>query len=223
MGAGMALFLIMMTSVPAGQDLGSAVPLTAEPHHHLALANPYTRVFKVEVAPHSATLNHHHDHDYVFVILGDAEIENQVEGKSPSHSKMSDGQVTLIAGGFSHVARNLSERPFRNVTIEILKPPAAQAAAPGLDVGAGTLTDAVLDNLSVRATEVKLLPGATLPSRPLLPHLLVAITDLTLAGSGPTRRLQLRSGDIAWEDSGKTGSLTNAASAPATILQVEFK
>lgn len=59
------------------------VEITAEPAHHLALANEQVRVFQVEVAPHASTLLHHHGHDYVFVTLGEAQISNEVAGKPP--------------------------------------------------------------------------------------------------------------------------------------------
>jgi len=55
------------------------VEITSEPSHHLALENTYVRVFKVEVAPHAATLLHRHRHDYVFVSLGPSHISNEVE------------------------------------------------------------------------------------------------------------------------------------------------
>jgi quercetin dioxygenase-like cupin family protein len=220
-----ALSLVMMMTLSADQNLGSAVPITSEPHHHLVLSNAYARVFKVEVAPQSATLNHHHAHDYVFIILGDVLIENEVEGKPPANSRMSDGQVLFIKGGFSHVARNLSDRPFRNVTIEVLKPPPSHAEPPtrGLNVGAGAITDTVLDNSSVRATEIRLSKGATLPSRRVLPHLMVAITDLSLASTGPEGKLRLSSGDFSWGDSGEIGPLVNSGDTQATFVEVEFK
>ena len=58
----LALAAITLTAQNA-----SELELTAEPHHHLALENEYVRVFKVEVAPHDATLMHTHHHDYIFV------------------------------------------------------------------------------------------------------------------------------------------------------------
>jgi len=97
------------------------VEITAEPSHHLALENEHVRVFQVEVAPHAATLMHRHRHDYLFVTLGDSHVSNELAGKAPVDLKLSDGETRFTPGNFAHVARNLSDQPFRNVTIELME------------------------------------------------------------------------------------------------------
>jgi hypothetical protein len=94
-----------------------------------------------------------------------------------------------------------------------------------VDIGSGEVTDILLDNASVRATEVRLNPGASLSSRRMLPHLLVAITDVDLGAStqGKDKPLRLKAGDFSWADAGETGTITNTGSAPATFIQVEFR
>jgi len=64
---------------------------------------------------------HRHRHDYVYVTLGDAHLSNEVEGKPPVEVKLADGDTRFVPGDFAHVARNLSDQPFRNVTIELLQ------------------------------------------------------------------------------------------------------
>jgi hypothetical protein len=91
-----------------------------EPHHHLKIENEYVRAYYVEVPPHEDTLLHQHDHDYLFVTLGDTEVINAVLGKPEVKLSLKDGEVRFTRGGFAHVARNLSDKPFRNVTIELL-------------------------------------------------------------------------------------------------------
>lgn len=93
-----------------------------EPHHHLKIENEYVRAYYVEVPPHEDTLLHQHDHDYLFVTLGETEVMNAVLGKPEVKLALKDGEVRFTRGGFAHVARNLSDKPFRNVTIELLKP-----------------------------------------------------------------------------------------------------
>ncbi|HYW39296.1 MAG TPA: hypothetical protein VE957_14375, partial [Terriglobales bacterium] len=73
------LFLLLLIPFLLAQT-ATEVEITAEPSHHLAIENEYIRAFKVEVAPHAATLMHRHRHDYVAVTLGDAHISNEVEG-----------------------------------------------------------------------------------------------------------------------------------------------
>ena len=93
-----------------------------EPHHHLKIENEYVRAYYVEVPPHEETQLHQHDHDYLFVTLGDTDVMNAVLNKPEVHLVLKDGEVHFTRGGFAHVARNLADTPFRNVTIELLKP-----------------------------------------------------------------------------------------------------
>ncbi len=120
------LFLAIMLAAQAASE----VEITAEPHHHAALENAYVRVFKVEVAPHQATLMHRHRHDYVFVSLGASEVENDVAGKPPVTLKLQDGETHFTPGNFAHIARNLADTPFRNVTIEFLQDEKAHQTPP---------------------------------------------------------------------------------------------
>ncbi len=91
-----------------------------EPHHHLRIENEYVRVYYVEVPPHENTQLHQHDHDYIYVSLGTADVVNAVRGKPEVHLALRDGETHFTRGGFAHVARNLADTPFRNVTIELL-------------------------------------------------------------------------------------------------------
>jgi hypothetical protein len=97
------------------------VPLRDEPHHQLVMQNDTVRVYTVGVPPNDATANHRHDHPYLAINFGAANIENDVQGKPPAHLQLSDGQLVYSPGGFAHVAKT-SGAPFHNVTIELLKP-----------------------------------------------------------------------------------------------------
>lgn len=93
-----------------------------EPHHHLKLENEYVRVYYVEAPPHEATQLHQHDHDYIYVSLGPSDVVNAIVNKPEIHLQLKDGETHFTRGGFAHVARNLADTPFRNITIELLKP-----------------------------------------------------------------------------------------------------
>jgi hypothetical protein len=120
----LGLFLsLMFAGFPQNPaQIPGAVPVTSEHHHHLAFENSFVRLFKVEVGPHDSTLLHEHDHDYIYIVFGDALITNAVYGKPPLQAKLLDGEVRFARGGFAHVARNDGPRPFRNDTIELLRP-----------------------------------------------------------------------------------------------------
>lgn len=209
------------------------VELTAEPHHHLALENAYVRAFKVEVSPHQQTLMHRHRHDYVFVTLGATQVENDVAGKPPATLRLQDGETRFTPGDFAHIARNLSDAAFRNVTIELLQDEQARkSTAPkwdeerGLNVlNAGT-QEILFVKDGVRVSDVELQPGGVIPKHHHIgPHLVVAVTDLDLRsdveGKGPAAA-KLKSGDIAWVKGGFTHTVTNVGEHQAKFITLEF-
>jgi quercetin dioxygenase-like cupin family protein len=209
------------------------VEITSEPSHHLALENEHIRVFKVEVAPHAATLMHRHRHDYLFVTLGDSRVSNEVEGKAPVELKLSDGETRFTPGNFAHVARNLSDQPFRNVTIELLQDDKVRTAPSPwpMEGGDQDFTGGHLKVLFVRdaarVSEIDLQPGATQPShRHDGPFLVVAITDLDFRsdreGQGPITT-HMKAGEIKWLAGGYTHTLTNTGASPSRHVIVEFK
>jgi hypothetical protein len=121
-----SVVLLLLGFAAAQKSTEAEVPVENEPHHHLVFENEYVRVFKVEVAPHEATLVHRHKRDYVVVTIGDTEVTNAVVGKEPKKWSFKDGDVTFLeASGeksFAHKAVNEGDKPFVNYTIEIKDP-----------------------------------------------------------------------------------------------------
>jgi len=227
-----ALLFALLASTFAAQSVPE-VEITAEPHHHLALENSYVRVFKVEVAPHEATLMHRHRHDYIFVTLGASEISNDVEGKPPVTLKLQDGETHFSPGDFAHIARNLASTPFRNVTIEFMQDAEARKSPPppwdedrGLHILHGGTQDIMFVKDGVRVSEIDLQPGGVLPRHHHAgPHLAVAITDLDMRSdpaSGPPQSVKMKAGDVVWVPAGGTHSVTNVGKSPARWLTLEF-
>jgi quercetin dioxygenase-like cupin family protein len=227
-----ALPLFLLIALLAAYAAAPEVEITAEPSHHLALDNEYLRVFKVEVAPHTATLMHRHRHDYVFVTLGDAHISNEVEGKAPVEVKFADGDTRFAPGNFAHIARNLADTPFRNVTIEIMQDekmrtdPSAWPEESGEQTFPGGHRKILFVKDSVRVSEVDLDAGATVPSHHHNgPHLVVAVSDLDLRsdveGQGPMPT-KLKAGDIKWLPGGYTHTVTNTGNHAARLVTLEF-
>ena len=209
-----------------------AVQISSEPSHHLVLENESMRVFKVEVAPHASTLMHRHRRDYVFGTLGDAHVSNQVEGKPSLDLNLSDGETRFVAGNFAHVAKHLSNQPFRNATIaltpdERLRPtPSHGPEENGEKTFPGGRIATLFVKEGVRVSEVSLEAGAIVPSHhDDGPHLLVAITDLDIRsdveGMGPMPG-KFKSGDVKWLPGGYTHTLTNVGKRPARFVTVEF-
>jgi quercetin dioxygenase-like cupin family protein len=118
---------MLLLTIWARAQAQEAVPLAhgnvpGEPHHHLKIENEYVRVYYVEVPPHEDTQLHQHDHDYIYVSLGPSDVVNAILNKPEIHLQLKDGETHFTRGGFAHVARNLADTPFRNITIELLKP-----------------------------------------------------------------------------------------------------
>ena len=208
------------------------VEITSEPSHHLAVENEHVRVFQVEVAPKASTLLHRHRHDYLFVTLGDSRVSNEVADKPPVDLKFADGETRFTPGNFAHIARNLSDQPFRNVTIELMEDDKLRTAPSPwpMEGGDKVFPGVRIKVLSVRdgarVSAVELEPGATVPSHHHDgPHLLVAVSDLDLRsdvdGMGPMPA-QFKSGAVKWLPGGYTHTLTNVGKSPARFVTVEF-
>ncbi|MFY9561487.1 MAG: hypothetical protein WAQ52_14735 [Terriglobales bacterium] len=209
------------------------VEITSEPSHHLALENEHVRVFQVEVAPNTATLLHRHRHDYLFVTLGDSHVANEVADKPPVELKLADGETRFTPGNFAHVARNLSDRPFRNVTIELLQDDKLRTAPSPWPMEGGDKEfpggriKVLFVRDGARVSAIELQPGATVPSHHHDgPHLLVAVSDLDIRsdvdGMGPMPG-RFKSGDVKWLPGGYTHTLTNVGTSLAKFITVEFK
>src|SRR5438270_940816 len=145
-----AITLHAQTSTPP-----NIVPISKEGHHHLVLENEYVSVYSVEVAPHSETLYHQHDLDYIFVTLGDSDVDSVRVGEQPAQLLVKDGEVRFTKGGFAHKAVNNSEKPFRNVTIELKKTNPTKGESACFTCGVsqrytGSTGEVLIDNGKVR-------------------------------------------------------------------------
>lgn len=230
----------------------AAVEITYEPFHHLVLKNKKVRVFSVEVPPKAATLIHRHKNDYVFVTLGDSDVQNLREGEKPAELRLSDGDVRFTKGGFAHAARNLSDSPFRNVTIEVLKPVrgiirlATCDVTEGIECGFCNISpqgqqkcdwpgdmqslpelEKKEDDYAIYQFTLHMEPGATTGMHSHKgDRLVVAVSDLELKDEvqgKPEQTLRMKSGEVRWVKGGFTHSLTNMGKQAAWMVSFEFK
>jgi len=228
--------IVLLAAVVLAAQASPEVEITSEPHHHLVIENSDVRVFNVEVPGHTDTLMHWHRHDYVYVILGDTHVYNEVKGKPAVDVHLSDGEVNFSPATFAHIARNLSDQPFRNVTIEYLQDEKLRASSKeniarwdetrGLDILPGGTKHILFVNDGVRATEFELQPGGVVPTHHHAgPHLLVAVTDLDIRsdvqGQGPMPG-HFKSGDSKWLPGGYSHTITNVGKQPAKFVTFEF-
>ena len=219
-------YLFLATLAAAQTTTPAAIPITAEPSHHVILENEYVRVLKIEVAPHAQMQVHRHDHDYAFITFGEAEIENTVTGKDPVKVELHDGEVRFRMGGFSHTARNLSDHPLRNIAVEFLRD---STHAPATDYAPSPSPSQKILFIQdgVRVSEIRLAAGASLPRHTHKgPHLVIAISDIDLrsdADARPPREVHQKSEDAVWVPGGFTHTLTNIGTAEAHFIALEFE
>jgi quercetin dioxygenase-like cupin family protein len=222
--------ILLLASVVWSQTADQkAVPVDREPRHHVFLANDYVRVFKVEVAAHDRTLLHQHDRDYAFVVLGDADIINARQGAPAMEQKLKLGDTAYAKGGFAHVAINQSDTPFRNITIEIVKPQPDPTPEPFVTlVGAGMTVTQLVNNDRAHAELYELEPGATTPPHQhKIPHLAVFLNDVSMendiAGK-EKRQARFVNGDVVWVgDVPFTHTLKNTGTTTARWVTLEVK
>jgi hypothetical protein len=218
-----------------------AAKLPGEPHHHLRIDNEFLRAYYVEVAPHDETQLHQHEHDYIYVSLGPADVVNAVFNKPEVQLVLKDGATRFTPGGFAHVARNLSDLPFRNITIELLKASGEprnlcaqivpNLASVGCDKttatargGHGFSIEPQMETDTMRLTLVRLDPetegaGVALEANSLLVPLDGSEVQIQVQGEPPK---MLRGGELAWIGKNMSGGVWNPGKNPARYLQLTF-
>ncbi len=166
------LFSLLAFAVLAvAQGTAPVIEITAEPSHHLLFENPYVRAFKIDLAPHAAMLLHHHRHDYIFVVLGASSIENDIVGQAPFLRKFQEGETVFVPGPFAHTAKNLSDKPFQVIAVELMKNDQAKLSHKwdeerGLHILNGGTLDFLFAKDGVLATDLQLNPGGVATQTP---------------------------------------------------------
>jgi len=234
-----SIFFVLAATLLASQATAPEVEITAEPHHHLVFENKSVRVFNVEVDPNTETLPHAHRHDYISVSIGTAEVENNVKGKPPTTTKLSDGDVRFVSAPFTHFVRDVGAQPFRNVTTEIFEDESLRKSTAkwdanknedrGLEVLSNGTKQILFVKDGIRATEFELQPGGIVPPHHYSgPHLFVAVTDLDILAAprtAPPESLlpaHLKSGDSKWLPGNDSQSITNTGPTSAKFVTLEF-
>jgi hypothetical protein len=234
-----SVVLLFSCSVGAQAPATTPVALKDEPHHQLLFENDYVRAWAFGITGHQATLLHNHDLPYLGVAVGSADFINAVTGKPEAHVTLTDGQVSYSKGGFSHVARTETDTPFRNVTIELLRPQGAArnrcvkvVADSPLDcpqtitspLGAATRLVFETDEAAVQSGEVssifRIAGADTKPARLLA---VLNRSELSVETPGQPAK-KLHSGEALWLNAGAAATFVNSGtSATSRFVLVTFK
>jgi beta-alanine degradation protein BauB len=88
------------------------------------LENDRVRIWEMHLQPGQASALHHHDLDYMLIILeGDriAGVPGPGCTRTPREAKVTPGQVFFLTRGESEWAVNRGERPYREILVELKK------------------------------------------------------------------------------------------------------
>jgi hypothetical protein len=225
------LLLVSMAALAQQQP----VEITSEPRHHLVFENEYVRVFDVTVEPKGSTLVHRHRYDYLFVTLGDSDVVSARPGEKPFELSLEDGEIRFTPGNFSHAAINRSDRPFHNITIELLRPssnvkscregcglpPDCSASGHHCTIGEKRISS---DHWSVRFLTMP--PSSSFSTASLSgPCLLIAVDNLNLTrgGSGGTiGSFKRQPGGLEWISAGLKETIANDSPRRQALVILEF-
>lgn len=203
----------------------SPVPVGSEPRHHMKFENQYVRVFDVVVPPGDATLFHTHANDYAFVSIGDANLKAEVLGGQPGDLVLKDGEVRFTKGVITHRVTNVSDAPFRNITIEILSSPGGKGGAGNVPVPPGHTL--VLENDRLRVERIVLEPGqSTTMHEHTLSGLSVAVSSGKIVIESPGQKaetVEFKPGDFRWRTGAITHKLTNVGKSRFEGVGLEWK
>lgn len=209
-----------------------AVAAKDEPFHHKVRQNDYVIVEDVTVPPHQQTLMHEHAVDHFTIVLGPAEIENDVVGQRPQRTTVRAGQMRLVRGGFAHVVKNVGDTPFHNITIELLKSDVAATLRcggwkPMCKNGGGDMPGGgtyVWSNLFETATITATHAIADEKTNTTRFHgnlLLVALRQCRLR-AGEREIVLSNPGETAWIESAENLALRNVGDQEADFVVLQF-
>ena len=90
----------------------------------LLFENDRVRVWDLQLPPGETTGLHRHEHDFLYVVIGDGQLQTGfADGSRDPGRAMSDGEVRFrtVEGESVHEAINVGSRQWRNIVVELLK------------------------------------------------------------------------------------------------------
>jgi len=222
------VILLLLVTIPfatlsQSNSPQSPVEIKGEAHHHPKFENELVRIWDVTVPAGDATLWHVHRNDNVVITLAGANLRLENASGPPVEAQWKFGEVRFAKATYTHRAINIGTTPFRNLTIELLKP--ANENPPVLAKQGDR--EPVLENDRMRVFRLSLQPGESTPvhTHPL-PGLAVAITagELeTTAEGGKPQRVELAAAEVRWRPGAVTHSIKNVGKTPFEAVDIELK
>jgi quercetin dioxygenase-like cupin family protein len=219
---------LLLVSMATLAQQSQPVEITSEPRHHLVFENEYVRVFDVTVEPKTSTLVHRHNHDYLFVTLGDSDVASVRPGEQPVHLVLKDGETRFTPGNFAHAAINQSDKPFHNITIELLKPStnvatckeSCSAPCPGGSDACGSRAEQLITSDQWIVTSINSETGKFPAEAEKSPRLLIAVDNI---GKINASQAIGSNGQLGWASPYSSVSFDVAKPGPAKYVSVSFR
>lgn len=210
----------------------TCVDVADEPHHQLLLQTQDARVFLLDLPRLASTQPHCHAHPFFYVVTGESESSNTVEGNATISRNWRGAEARYVYGPVKHVVRNEAMNPHREVIVETLRQVQYNALDGNVD------TDLLAGDWSslkptwqisvtrgaVTATKVQLAAGASF-SLQSPNHVLIAVSDLRLRNrgdAGSAQTIDLSKEDVRILRGGQNSELTNLGQQAAKFIIVEF-
>jgi|HubBroStandDraft_6_1064221.scaffolds.fasta_scaffold241076_2 hypothetical protein len=221
-------------AMQSGATVKECVEAFEEPHHHQIIDNLRVRALEVEVPPHEATLLHRHDKDYVYVVLGEADITNAVVGKPEVKAHLADTAVNFVEGPISHIATNVGNTPFRNFTLELKRKQGdVKIYFPSVDVALADTSGSanpdgsknILETDELRVSAIKIVAGQIwTPSKSNHPRLFMRIDEMkNLTGQKEPKAPTFPEGMLVWVPGGRKWSYPNYTKENVRLVWLDFK
>ena len=205
----------------------AAVPVYAEPHHHLQYESKFVRVLDVVIRPGDTTLFHVHADRHAGVVIGGARTWTHViGGRDSTYAANAIGTLSDNTGDalpFTHRVANIDTVDFHLVLGQFL---AASGIASPVIASDGTL-QLVRETARGRMYRVTLAPGQSTSShRHAQPGLTIQVTAGTVVWDGDAvaaRSAESRAGAWWWRDAGHSHVLRNVGPLPIQLVEIDWK
>jgi hypothetical protein len=212
-----------------GDDAGSAVSASDEPHHHVVLKNGLVRMFRVLIPPGRSTLWHEHNFDFVVLAVNGTKLQVEVpiipQAIAGTMVTKSLTYTDYAGKHFVHRIANTDIVVNHQLCLEII--PSSPGGFEVSDRSGAPQYRVEIDNTRIRAWRIELAPGeiadVITQKAPGVRFVLSGDRITETDSGGSVKEAIIRTGDFAWLAGATTRSVTNAGSSTLELVEVELK
>ena len=210
-------------------------PMPVDPCYRRLASTDKLTAFSVAIPPHGTTLITPHPHDHVVIAVSSINLEATGPSGISYPVRLSDEEMQVMKGGWSHRLTNLADAPAQLLEIDVQNGIAPERALCGLaaspctdarfgknDEGAYA-TSTLFKTPKVKLTKIELGPGGVLERHGHSgSELLIALTPIQLKDDAGSN-IEKNRGEIKAYPAGTDHQLQNMGSSVARFLELELK